>query len=51
MTTAFDVPADSLISAVSKELKENDKINILLNKDYNLLEIIPSFYITPQHYL
>ena len=27
MTTAFDVPADSLISAVSKELKENDKIN------------------------
>lgn len=27
MTTAFDVPADSLISALSKELKENDKIN------------------------
>lgn len=27
MTTAFDVPADSLISVVSKELKENDKIN------------------------
>ncbi|OED30119.1 30S ribosomal protein S19e [Methanosphaera sp. WGK6] len=27
MTTAFDVPADSLISAVSKELKENDKID------------------------
>lgn len=27
MTTAFDVPAESLISAVSKELKENDKIN------------------------
>lgn len=27
MTTAFDVPADSLINAVSKELKENDKIN------------------------
>lgn len=27
MPTAFDVPADSLISAVSKELKENDKIN------------------------
>ena len=27
MTTAFDVPADSLFSVVSKELKENDKIN------------------------
>ena len=27
MTTAFDVPADSLISVLSKELKENDKIN------------------------
>lgn len=27
MTTAFDVPAESLISVVSKELKENEKIN------------------------
>ncbi len=27
MTTAFDVPAESLITAVSKELKENDKVN------------------------
>jgi small subunit ribosomal protein S19e len=26
MTTAFDVPADKLISEVTKELKENDKI-------------------------
>lgn len=27
MTTAYDVPAESLITAVSKDLKENDKIN------------------------
>ncbi|MCD7781592.1 MAG: 30S ribosomal protein S19e [Methanosphaera sp.] len=27
MTTAFDVPAESLISAVSKELKDNSKVN------------------------
>ncbi|RAP50258.1 MAG: 30S ribosomal protein S19e [Methanosphaera sp. rholeuAM74] len=27
MTTAFDVPAESLISVLTQELKENDKIN------------------------
>ncbi|WP_304125053.1 30S ribosomal protein S19e [Methanosphaera cuniculi] len=27
MTTAYDVPADSLITVVSKDLEENDKIN------------------------
>jgi small subunit ribosomal protein S19e len=27
MTTAYDVPADSLITEVSKDLKENDKVN------------------------
>ena len=27
MTTAFDVPAESLISALSEDFKENDKIN------------------------
>ena len=26
MTTAYDVPAESLITEVSKDLKENDKI-------------------------
>ena len=59
MTTAFDVPAESLISAVSKELKENDKINETVymvfkpviiaapNKEYKNIFFLYSSFFSP----